>query len=1070
VKIRKAISIAIMACLLVTQVATATWAEEVPTELTEMIEESAEQEETEANVETAETVEENEEAEEKAEAEAEAENIVLIAELDDVIVTLKADADAFEYEGELSLAVTPVDIEDTEAEAALDAVEKENVAKRVTYDITVLDDETEIEPVKEVKVSFELKEAPSGADGVNIYHHDEEEGIEKIATEVLGEDAEEADVTVEAATDSFSLYTVDFTYKDKTISIAGDTIGNSLDDIVSELGIEEKVEEAAGYQDVECTKEAEDNEVKNTKGDTLFSVYEGNDGWYVDAVNAFNTAHGLIVKTADGAEYKIKVTDAGAQTNDDCITFISDAAFSISVSGEQTWDGTLQYSVDKLSWQIWDVYETSEISAAQPGGTGKYYLFLRGNTDNTVITGSNYWTITTTAGHTLSCTGNIETLRGATGNDPSPTAMGDDCYMCMFYNCANLTTAPTLPATTLSAGCYNCMFSGCTSLTAAPALPATVLAERCYGGMFSECKNLTTAPALPADTMTSSCYASMFRDCTKLEEAPELLSTALESNCYSSMFNGCTSLTEAPALPATTLAEGCYDCMFGMCKKLETAPALLAETMVPYCYRSMFAGCESLTTAPALPADTLASSCYYAMFSGCKSLTTAPALPAATLAPYCYRLMFQGCSSLKVVQTTDASVDNKIFTCPQTLPTEAVDLMFKDAGGSFKGTPTSGNTYYYLPKVKYIDAEGKEQTCTNYTLVDDTLTGTWNEGWYVVTGDVTMTGASVTASGEVHLILCDECTLTVTGTGSKPGIGVSGENSLAIYAQSTGDKAGKLTATGGGKGAGIGGGQGGSGNNITINGGNIIATGAGGGAGIGGGSKQGTGGDGSNITINGGTVTATGAGGGAGIGGGYAGNGSDISINGGTVTATGANGGVGIGGGCWGEGSNIYAATDVIVKAGDSENPTTEIAHDATTDIAGLLSEKKYVITTVPTPTPTPTPIPEEKTEASEPTPVYTGSSENPVTDGVWNCGPGGVWTFRTNGLFRDTWGYVRLEDGRTGWFYFDKSGVMLTGWQLINGKWYYFNEAHDGTYGMMLANTTTSDGYRLGADGAWIR
>lgn len=57
-----------------------------------------------------------------------------------------------------------------------------------------------------------------------------------------------------------------------------------------------------------------------------------------------------------------------------------------------------------------------------------------------------------------------------------------------------------------------------------------------------------------------------------------------------------------------------------------------------------------------------------------------------------------------------------------------------------------------------------------------------------------------------------------------------------------------------------------------------------------------------------------------------------------------------------------------------------------------------------------------------------------------------------------DTW----LEyDGN--WYHFDSSGWMQTGFQFINGNWFYLNEKHDGTRGAMIKDTTiniNSSGY----------
>ena len=200
--------------------------------------------------------------------------------------------------------------------------------------------------------------------------------------------------------------------------------------------------------------------------------------------------------------------------------------------------------------------------------------------------------------------------------------------------------------------------------------------------------------------------------------------------------------------------------------------------------------------------------------------------------------------------------------------------------------------------VKYLDASGTEQTANNVTVVDSS-TKEWRNGWYVVNGAVTI-GDRVTVSGEVHLILADNASLTANG-----GINVAESNSFSVYAQSVGKNMGTLTATGGSYGAGIGGRNsdrnGSSCGNITIHGGSVKADGGEEAAGIGGGSFCSDG----NITINGGNVTATGGQESAGIGGGQGGSGGKITINGGSVAATGRALAAGIGGGQGGFGGNI---------------------------------------------------------------------------------------------------------------------------------------------------------------------
>ncbi len=131
--------------------------------------------------------------------------------------------------------------------------------------------------------------------------------------------------------------------------------------------------------------------------------------------------------------------------------------------------------------------------------------------------------------------------------------------------------------------------------------------------------------------------------------------------------------------------------------------------------------------------------------------------------------------------------------------------------------------------------EWKTNTANDYTTVTNQTA--WSTGWYVVTDEVTI-DTRITVTGDVHLILGDNATLTASS-----GITVATGNSLTIYGQEEGT--GTLTATaqgssgGTGSNAGIGAAGGGNGGVVTIHGGTVRATGGtaeygGSGAGIGG--------------------------------------------------------------------------------------------------------------------------------------------------------------------------------------------------------------------------------------------
>ena len=247
----------------------------------------------------------------------------------------------------------------------------------------------------------------------------------------------------------------------------------------------------------------------------------------------------------------------------------------------------------------------------------------------------------------VACTGDIRTLVDYKNYANAKTEQARFC--CLFQDCSLLTSAPDLPATTLTVNCYHSMFKGCERLTGAPDLPATNLAEYCYISMFEGCTSLTKAPELPAPNLSRYCYYSMFKDCKSLTTAPELPATELAENCYGNMFEGCWDLTEAPDLPANRLVSNCYAYMFHGCTSLTKAPTLPAIYLESSCYSYMFKRCRSLTEAPELPATNLSSYCYSNMFEECTSLIEAPELPAERLIEGCYYYMFAGCEKLSKV-------------------------------------------------------------------------------------------------------------------------------------------------------------------------------------------------------------------------------------------------------------------------------------------------------------------------------------------------------------------------------------------------------------------------------------
>ena len=82
-----------------------------------------------------------------------------------------------------------------------------------------------------------------------------------------------------------------------------------------------------------------------------------------------------------------------------------------------------------------------------------------------------------------------------------------------------------------------------------------------------------------------------------------------------------------------------------------------------------------------------------------------------------------------------------------------------------------------------------------------------------------------------------------------------------------------------------------------------------------------------------------------------------------------------------------------------------------------------------------------------------------------WELVNGRWYTFDEQGYLKTGFFY---DAGYDGWFYVDENAGMQTGWFQINGKWYYFKDVSDGTRGIMLRNQKTPDGYFVDENGVW--
>ena len=371
---------------------------------------------------------------------------------------------------------------------------------------------------------------------------------------------------------------------------------------------------------------------------------------------------------------------------------------------------------------------------------------------------------------------------------------------------------------------------------------------------FFGCGNLRSVD-LPSTVTSINGYT--FGNCPRIENLDFIQNVTSIAN-YA--FYQCTGLTSARIPDGVTVIN---NAVFKGCTGLTSATLHEGVTSIG---TQSFMGCSSL---PSLHVPSGVTQIGDAAFSGCASLEYICSHSNAVAQAYCETnsIPFHTCYTVSMdpdMEHGSLTADKDCYIPGQTVTltdhpahgwvlagitvTDADNEPVASSGLTFEmpaGDVTVAATFAQTSSIDYLDANGETQTVPvgGYGLVT-ALDTEWTDGWYAAAGDVAVP-ERITATGDVHLILCDGAALTL-----EKGIELLQGNSITIYAQSTGDNMGALIGTSDRLKPVIGGQTAGA---ITINGGRISAVPGDDASGLG--ARWSSNGDA--ITINGGEITVT---------------------------------------------------------------------------------------------------------------------------------------------------------------------------------------------------------------------
>ena len=145
------------------------------------------------------------------------------------------------------------------------------------------------------------------------------------------------------------------------------------------------------------------------------------------------------------------------------LTFRSDGTTTVSMYNLSSNAPVLYYSYDRIHWTKWDYSELSFTNSAP--------LYLYGDNPEGISSREDKYSSFKAHGDSFGVSGSIMSL--IDNNTDLKSIPSDFCFFSLFEECTLLTTAPELPATSLTKCCYKNMFYKCYSLASAPELPAT---------------------------------------------------------------------------------------------------------------------------------------------------------------------------------------------------------------------------------------------------------------------------------------------------------------------------------------------------------------------------------------------------------------------------------------------------------------------------------------------------------------------------------------------------------------------------------------------------------------------